>query len=233
MPDCDVKDPNIKEKILNPTDTFTASCGDCQNCCRNQGSFRFILSGFDIYRITKTIKMKPINFISNYCVMCYGDKTNLPFVYLKTRDDGSCCLFQKGKCKAKEDKPTACAMYPIGRYYDAVDDRFYYYRTEMCDRDENGDKWVLEDWLEVNGIFETEEISLAWCHALTNIVKETSRLDHDRLPNYEFLYTVINGTMYYNYYNQEPYFKEPYIKKFRDQMDGLEYFLETYWRKYN
>ncbi len=142
-------------------------------------------------------------------------------------------LFQKGKCKAKEDKPTACAMYPIGRYYDAVDDRFYYYRTEMCDRDENGDKWVLEDWLEVNGIFETEEISLAWCHALTNIVKETSRLDHDRLSSYEFLYTVINGTMYYNYYNQEPYFKEPYIKKFRDQMDGLEYFLETYWRKYN
>ncbi len=60
MPDCAKKKPNaMQEKTLHPGDTFTVPCDGCKNCCRNQRSYQFNLTGFDIYRMTKTIKMRP------------------------------------------------------------------------------------------------------------------------------------------------------------------------------
>ncbi len=221
MPDCAKKKPNaMQEKTLLPGDTFTVPCDGCKNCCRNQRSFQFNLTGFDIYRMTRTIEMRPIEFIRKYCVMCYGDKSNLPVVYLKTRGDGSCCLFQKGECKAKENKPTACAIYPLGRYYSMVDDRLQYYKIDTCDSDENGEKWELEDWLDFNKIHEFDDISMAWYHVIKDLLQETGRLNHDRLADYKPLYTKINSTLYYNYY-----FQKPYREQLKSGIDALKYYI--------
>ena len=77
-------------------------CLNCANCCRGTGP---LLKDRDISRLSKSLRMKPANFIDTYLKMDEeGDMIfrNLPCPFIGTEN----------YCIVYEDRPAACREYP-------------------------------------------------------------------------------------------------------------------------
>lgn len=56
-----------------------------------------------------------------------GAGSHVPVFILKERLDGSCRLLRNGRCTVHRSKPAACALFPLGRYFDGNDRSFHYF----------------------------------------------------------------------------------------------------------
>ena len=79
----------MKANVLKPDDTFTFTCQMCGNCCRNRAE-PILLTGPDIFRIAKSLGIRPGEVVSKYLTGYLGSTSNTPVFVLRERMDGSC-----------------------------------------------------------------------------------------------------------------------------------------------
>ncbi len=149
----------IKKNLLEPDDTFIFGCKQCGSCCRNREE-EIIITGYDIYNIAKGLGTTTAEAIMKYCTISLGPTSALPIAYLKERMDGSCSLLRKGLCTVQKDKPVVCRLYPIGRYYDGTEQRYFKQGAGTCTG--LGQEIKLKDWLQEFNIPELDEASELW-----------------------------------------------------------------------
>ncbi len=216
---------DIQNSSLNTGDRFTFSCKMCGNCCRNRGNEAIILSGLDVYRVSKALGMEPFEMIQKNCGMYIGSDSHLPILYLKERDDGSCRLLRKGLCTVQDSKPVVCAIHPLGRYYSVEDDKIHYFLTESCPQGkENGRVWTLNEWLDNFGIRELDEMSKAWFRVSMDVAAVTCKVEREKIP--PAVYVEIFKAFYVDYDT-----KKPFMEQLLANVDRLDEVLEQLKKK--
>lgn len=164
------KAEDVKKDILNQMgvkelqmdDTFEFGCKMCGNCCRNR-SQKINITGLDLYNIAKAQSISTKEAFEKYTSLTLEPHTELPYIQLVERLDGSCRLLRKGKCMIQEEKPVVCRLYPLGRACDTVN-HIYFEQGDICRG--NAQKIKVRDWLESFKIFEVEEESVLWARFL-------------------------------------------------------------------
>lgn len=216
----------VQGNQLQPNDAFEFSCKMCGNCCRKRGNELILLTGLDVYRISKATSMEPVEAIQKFCGMYIGDSSHLPLIHLRERDDGSCTLLRKGRCTVHNLKPMVCALHPIGRFFSAEDHEIHYFKTESCPQSRTDAKvWTLQEWLDSFGIEEWNEESLAWNNALMEVSGITCKIDKEKIPPYA--YSEILKALYLDYD-----ITKPYIEQLLVNMEGLGSILESLKKKH-
>ena len=114
----------IQKHTLGMEDRFSFECKQCGDCCRKR-SQPVLLTGYDVYNIAKELNVGTAEVLMKYCTIIPGDTSGLPVVYLRERPDGSCSLLRKGLCTVQQNKPVVCRIFPIGRYYDGKEHRYF------------------------------------------------------------------------------------------------------------
>lgn len=109
------------EHRMKDSDSFNFECKGCGSCC-NRSVIRDIpLNGVDIYHIAKGLALKDtLPVLVKYCQDPYpGNDSKVPVRLLEFDDGtGNCKLLTKnGKCSVHTEKPTICALFPLGRMY--------------------------------------------------------------------------------------------------------------------
>ena len=195
---------NFKERELKPNDTFQFECAMCGNCCRCR-SEPIILTGPDVFRIARALNTSILDVMGKNTHGNIGGQSHVPVITLAERLDGSCRLLRRGKCMVHKDKPAVCALYPLGRYFDAHDNSYHYFMNEhLCG---NGTKagrtWTLQEWLDEFHIEESINMTAVWHKLLMGIVNVTHRIEEQKIHE-EFVVELL-ALLYLNYDISKPY----------------------------
>lgn len=188
----------FQKNELKPGDTFNFNCDMCGNCCRKRRE-PILLTGFDIFRAAQILCVTMEEVIEKNLEGYIGPDSHLPLYVLTERLDGSCRFLRKGKCLIHKSKPVVCALFPLGRMYDARDNSFHYFvNAGSCHPNRGpGRAWTLDEWLAEFNIRETECMTLAWNKLITALAEETCRMRKEDIRGE--LYEALRRVMYLGY----------------------------------
>ena len=152
---------------LKGDDTFQFECSMCGSCCRSR-SEPIVITGPNLFRIAKTLNISPLEAAQEYMDWTIGVNSHMPVLTLRERLDGSCRLLRNGRCTVHQNKPSVCALFPLGRMYNPEKKRFIYFKNAFCSRGKKAPKPKPGRWMS-SGYGELEMMcvsgigwSLAW-----------------------------------------------------------------------
>ena len=204
--------PQDVSKMLNgalkPGESFQFRCLQCGSCCRNREDI--LLNPYDLHRISEELHMPPVDVVKNYCITYVGESSRIPCVLLKPKGDKKVCpLLKKSRCSVHKNKPTVCALFPLGRGISLDKDKLdrttqreriiYFMQNTGCGaRDE---EHRVEEWLEEFNLQESESWFLEWSKTIAEIA--TRIIDLEKRVS-EKLMAVLFHTVFVKLYLDYP-----------------------------
>lgn len=137
-------------------------------CCHN---IKIILTPYDILILRQRLGMSAHEFITRYTQPTYLEKTDMPGVQIKLREDtGGCPFVTHEGCIVYSDRPSACRYYPVGMAdfheggtSDAKEEKFFFLVKEPhCKGFEEDKEWTIREWREDQGVDTRDEMNKEW-----------------------------------------------------------------------
>lgn len=120
-------------RLYNDNDMVRADChgcAGCSDCCRGMGD-TVLLDPYDAFRLTNGLQRPFADFIGQEIALSVVDGCVLPHLCM-TGEGGACAfLDQAGRCSIHPFRPGICRLFPLGRYYDKGEYR-YFLQTKEC-----------------------------------------------------------------------------------------------------
>jgi Fe-S-cluster containining protein len=154
-------DSNLKFECHPGVPCFTA-------CCHN---IKIILTPYDILILRKRLGIEAHAFITGYTQPTYLEKTDMPGVQIKLKEDtGGCPFVTPEGCTVYSDRPSACRYYPVGMADfheggtdDAEEEKFFFLVKEPhCKGFEEDREWTIREWRQDQGVDERDEMNKEW-----------------------------------------------------------------------
>lgn len=168
MPQKLTLDSKIKFRCHPGVRCFTACCG----------GIKIILTPYDILQLTKRLEIPAHEFLNTYTQPTYLEKTDMPGVMIKLRDDDNKCPFVTPEgCTVYTDRPSACRYYPVGMAdfheggsKDAAgnevaggEDKFFFVvKEDHCKGFEEDKEWTVREWRADQGVDIRDEMNKEW-----------------------------------------------------------------------
>lgn len=161
-------DSHIKFRCHPGVRCFTACCG----------GIKIVLTPYDILQLTRRLDIPAHEFLHKYTSPTYLEKTDMPGVMIKMREDDNKCPFVTPEgCTIYTDRPTACRYYPVGmadfheggsRDADgketiAMEEKFFFtVREDHCKGFEEDKEWTIREWRKDQGVDVRDEMNKEW-----------------------------------------------------------------------
>lgn len=147
-------------------------CKECYACCCGMGS-SVILDPCDVYRLQAGLG-------KNLAQLLQEEKLELNVVdgcilpNLKMAGEREQCAFlnRDGRCSIHESRPGICRLFPLGRYYEDDDFR-YFLQVGEC-REKNRTKVKVEKWIDTPDWKKNHDFVCAWHALLKTLERETA-----------------------------------------------------------
>lgn len=144
-------------------------------CC---GGIKIILTPYDILQLTKRLNMPAHEFLHKYSIPTYLEKTDMPGVMIKLREEDNKCPFVTPEgCTVYTDRPTACRYYPVGmadfheggsrdsdgKEVESAEEKFFFtVREDHCKGFEEDKEWTIREWRADQGVDVRDEMNKEW-----------------------------------------------------------------------
>lgn len=161
-------DSKIKFRCHPGVSCFTACCG----------GIKIVLTPYDILCLSRRLELEPSEFVQRYTEPTWLEKTDMPGVLLKMREDDDRCPFVTPEgCTVYTDRPTACRYYPVGMadFHEggsrdaegneniSAEDKFYFIvREPHCKGFEEDKEWTVREWRADQGVDVRDEMNKGW-----------------------------------------------------------------------
>lgn len=144
-------------------------------CC---GGIKIVLTPYDILQLIKRLDIPAHEFLHQYTLPTYLEKTDMPGVMIKLREEDNKCPFVTPEgCTVYTDRPTACRYYPVGmadfheggtRDADgnenvSQEEKFFFtVREDHCKGFEEDKEWTIREWRADQGVDVRDEMNKEW-----------------------------------------------------------------------
>lgn len=161
-------DSKIKFRCHPGVSCFTACCG----------GIKIVLTPYDILCLSRRLELEPSEFVQRYTEPTWLEKTDMPGVLLKMREDDDRCPFVTPEgCTVYTDRPSACRYYPVGMadFHEggsrdaegnenlAAEDKFFFLvREPHCKGFEEDKEWTVREWRADQGVDVRDEMNKGW-----------------------------------------------------------------------
>lgn len=158
-------------KLYDSNDMVKADCNDCKGCsacCHGMGQ-SIVLDPLDIYRLTTGLHTTFEELLAEAIELNVIDGVILP--NLQMRPDTDACFFlnAEGRCSVHENRPGICRLFPLGRFYEDHDFR-YFLQIYECPNP-NKTKVKVRKWIDTPNLQENKKFILDW-HDFIEVVQE-------------------------------------------------------------
>ena len=159
-------------RLYGSNDMVKADCHGCKGCaacCTGMGK-SVILDPYDIYRLQRGLKKTfPLMLEEGLLELNVVDGVILP--NLNMAGEGERCVFlnKEGWCSIHENRPGVCRLFPLGRYYENGDFR-YFLQTGEC-KAPSRSKVKISKWIDTPDQKRNHDFICTW-HALLNRLEE-------------------------------------------------------------
>jgi len=144
-------------------------------CC---GGIKIILTPYDILMLIRRLDLPAHEFLHQYTLPTYLEKTDMPGVMIKLREEDNKCPFVTPEgCTVYTDRPTACRYYPVGmadfheggtrdeqgnEVKSAEDKFFFLVKEDHCKGFEENKEWTIREWRADQGVDVRDEMNKEW-----------------------------------------------------------------------
>lgn len=137
-------------------------------CCHN---IKIILTPYDILTLRRRLGISASEFVTLYTEPTYLEKTDMPGVQIKLREDtGGCPFVTPEGCTVYTDRPSACRYYPVGMadFHEGGSDNaeeekfFFLVKEPHCKGFEEDKEWTVREWREDQGVDVRDEMNKEW-----------------------------------------------------------------------
>lgn len=143
-------------------------CAGCSACCRGMGG-SIILDPLDVYRLEKHLNTSFEALLSGPLELNVVDGVILPNIKMAGSSEKCSFLNEEGRCSIHEARPGICRLFPLGRFYENGDFK-YFLQVHECEK-KNRTKVKISKWIAVDDIAKNKEFILDW-HYFLNDVEE-------------------------------------------------------------
>ena len=166
-------------RLYNENDMVKADCHGCKgcfSCCTGMGN-SVILDPCDIYRLQAGLG-KPLSALlaEEAVELNVVEGIILPNLNMKGREEKCAFLDAEGRCSIHESRPGICRLFPLGRYYENGDFR-YFLQTKEC-RETSRSKVKVSKWIDLPDLNRYHAFVCEW-HYLLNELEEAAAVTED------------------------------------------------------
>ncbi len=153
------------------------NCEGCSACCHGVGEL-VILTPFDVFEIIKQTGSTFDALLLDKLELHENGKITLP--HLKMHGEYECCGFlsDQGRCTIHQHRPNICRLFPLGRYYDEGDFK-YFLQVDACTKDKLGNIKV-EDWIDIKDYPQNKAFILTWYKLLKALAFRVKFIHEDQ-----------------------------------------------------
>lgn len=165
-------------KLYEIDDLVEASCNSCKGnatCCHGMGN-SIVLDPFDIYRLTSNLNITFEGLLADKIELHVVDGIILPNLKMTGSSEGCAFLNGEGKCMIHAYRPGICRIFPLGRYYENHNFK-YFLQSNEC-RNAARTKIKISKWIDTPDWKENEKFLIEW-HYFLNDVENIIKNSHD------------------------------------------------------
>ncbi len=200
--------------LYDINDMVKADCGDCQgcsDCCHDMGS-SIILDPYDIYRMTTGMNKTFEQLMSEGVELNVYNGVILPSLKMTGANPKCTYLDADGRCSIHEFRPGICRLFPLGRYYEENDFK-YFLQVNECSK-KNRTKVKVKKWIDTPDLAKNKEFVLKWHDYIRKLETKVQTLSEDD--------DIKNANMIMlNVFYLKPYENEDFYKEFTERIDYI------------
>ena len=155
-------------KLYGENDMVRADChgcSGCAECCRGMGS-SIILDPYDVYRMTTRLGKTLSELLEGYIELNVVDGVILPNLQMAGKKEECSFLDENGRCSIHSVRPGICRLFPLGRYYENGDFR-YFLQTGECSAERG--KIKVRKWIDTPGLQQNHRFVVKWHYLLNQL----------------------------------------------------------------
>lgn len=167
------RDINMEEisdgRLYGLNDMVKADCRDCRGCsvcCRDMGT-SILLDPLDVHLLSEGLGQNFEALLnSGYMELHVVDGMILP--NLKMDENRNCCAFlnEQGRCSVHSFRPGICRIFPLGRFYENRDFR-YFLQVHECPAGRS--KIKVKKWIDTPELQKNQQFIREWHYFLKDI----------------------------------------------------------------
>lgn len=184
-------------------------CAGCSACCRGMGN-SIVLDPMDVYRIIAKTGLGFEGLLQAHIELNVVDGIILPNLKQTGLNEACAFLNSEGRCSIHDARPGICRLFPLGRYYEDGDYK-YFLQINECQKD-NRTKVKISKWVDTPEYPKYKGYILKW-HYFLNDVEELLKSSGDEAWNKQCCMLILQVF---------------YMKKYDAGRDFYEQFEERY-----
>lgn len=168
-------------KLYDINDLVKADCGGCigcSACCKGMGK-SIVLDPYDIYKMSKELNVTMEQLLTTAVELNVVDGIVLPNLKMTGESEQCYYLNSEGRCSIHNARPGICRLFPLGRYYENGDFK-YFLQVNECAKKERT-KIKVKKWIDIPDWNTNKEYILIWHHYLKNKQKEINECNDDAI----------------------------------------------------
>ena len=180
-------------RLYNGNDMVKADshgCRGCFKCCTGMGN-SVILDPYDVYSLQKKSgKGFPVLLAEGMAELNVVSGVILPNLKMTGEDERCVFLNQEGRCSIHDSRPGVCRLFPLGRYYENGDFK-YFLQTGECTVP-NRSKVKVSKWIDTPDQKKNHDFVCRWHYLLNDLeakVDGAEDMDTAKKLNMFFLQT--------------------------------------------
>lgn len=142
-------------------------CKGCSKCCRGMGN-SIVLDPYDVYRLQQGLGKDLQTLLAEGKIeLNVVDGMILPNLKMMGTEEKCAFLNEEGRCSIHASRPGICRLFPLGRYYEDGDFK-YFLQTGECS-DTNRSKVKVSKWIDTPQLTRNHAFLCTWHYFLNDM----------------------------------------------------------------
>lgn len=198
-------------KLYTLNDMVKADCHDCWGCsacCRGMGS-SIILDPLDVCRLSVNLGKSFDELLEKELELGMVDGAILPNLRMTGPEEACVFLDGRGRCSIHSFRPGICRLFPLGRYYQEREFR-YFLQVHECPKPDRT-KVKVKKWIDTPNLKQYEAYITDWHYFLEDAARLVTESQDTDSPKNLNLYILQS-------FYRKPYQEEDFYVQFEERM---------------
>ena len=191
-------------KLYELNDMVRADCAECKGCskcCESDMGSSITLDPYDVRMLCKGTGKSFSEMVEHEISLSMLDGLILPHMEMT---HGCSFLNEQGRCSIHPYRPSICRLFPLGRYYEKGDFK-YFLQVNECTK-KNRAKVKVEKWIDIEPIEEHTAFVRKWHNFLKLAQRKTAEAkDPKQIRNFMLFLLEL---FYVTEYGEEDFFEQ-------------------------
>lgn len=208
-------------KLYDINDLVKADCNDCKGCsacCQGMGQ-SIVLDPLDLYNLTVGLNTTFEQLLAEAIELSVVDGVILPNLKMGGTSDSCHFLNEEGRCSIHGFRPGICRLFPLGRFYENQDFK-YFLQIHEC-KNPNKTKVKVKKWIDTPNLQENRKYIIDWHYFIDDVQEKLTHIVEDELVKKIDLFIL-------QHFFMEPYHQtEGFYEQFNLRLEKAKKVIET------